>query len=101
MSKISQLNRPSEVFDPFNKKHRQLFHEALKHKTWGRSPIRFWLDETEDSLMDQCTKKIAKYYLLKEFGAIENPEPFNGEGLRVRPNPSANVLAKLRNLEKI
>lgn len=86
MGKVNQAGRPYEVFDPFNKKHRQIFHEALKYKTWGRSPIRFWLDETTDNLMDQCTKKIAKYYLLKEFGKLENDEPFDG-GIRVRPNP--------------
>lgn len=101
MSKISQLNRPSEVFDPFNRKHRKYFHEALKHKTWGRCPIRFWLDETEDSLMDQCTKKIAKYYMLKEFGDIAALTPFGDNGIRVLPNPSANIVAKLRSLNKI
>lgn len=101
MGRINQAGRNYEVFDPFNKKHRQIFHEALKYKTWGRSPIRFWLDETTDNLMDQCTKKIAKYYLLKEFGALENDEPFGEEGVRVRANPNINVLKHNRTVDSL
>lgn len=71
MSKIAQYGRQFEVFDASNKKHRELFHAALKHKTWGRSPIRFWVDDEQTDLMYQCTRKIAHYYMQKEFGKIK------------------------------
>lgn len=75
MSKIAQFGRQFEVFDPSKKKHREIFHQVLKHKTWGRSPIRFWVDEEQTSLMEQCQKKMAIWYLQKEFGHI-NPDCF-------------------------
>lgn len=71
MSKIAQFGRQFEVFDPSNKKHREIFHTVLRYKTWGRSPIRFWVDEEQTSLMEQCQKKMATWYLQKEFGKIE------------------------------
>lgn len=74
MSKIAQFGRHFEVFDPSNKKHRELFHAALKHKTWGRSPIRFWVDDEQTDLMYQCTQKIAHWYMQREFGKIKLDE---------------------------
>ena len=71
MSKLEQFSRPCETFDPTNKHHREIFHSALRHRSWGRSPIRFWLIEETTSLMDQCTKKMARYYMEKEFGKID------------------------------
>lgn len=71
MSKIEQFSRQWETFDPSNKKHREIFHRALKHKSWGKSPIRFWLEDETTSLMDQCTKNMARYYMEKEFGKIK------------------------------
>lgn len=71
MSKLIQFSRPCETFDPTNKHHREIFHAALRHRSWGRSPIRFWLIEETTSLMDQCTKKMARYYMEKEFGKID------------------------------
>jgi|FreactcultureFD7_1027221.scaffolds.fasta_scaffold45579_3 hypothetical protein len=70
MSKIEQFARQHETFNPTNKKHREIFHNVLKHKTWGRSPIRFWLEDETTSLMDQCTKNMARYYMEQEFGNI-------------------------------
>jgi hypothetical protein len=68
MSKIEQYGRHWETFNPTSKEHRQIFHNALKHKTWGKSPIRFWLQNETTSLMDQCTKSMARFYMEKEFG---------------------------------
>lgn len=72
MSKINQFGRKFETFDPNNKIHRKLFHDALKHRTWGRSPIRFWVDDEQTDLMYQCTKKMAHWYMEKEFGKINH-----------------------------
>lgn len=77
MSKIAQFGRQFEVFDASNKKHREIFHTALKHKTWGRSPIRFWIDDEQTDLMYQCTRKMAFWYMQKEFGKIKLDEVFN------------------------
>jgi hypothetical protein len=71
MSKLEQFARPFETFDPTNKQHRAIFHAALKNRSWGMSPIRFWLIEETTSLMDQCTKNMARYYMEKEFGKID------------------------------
>lgn len=68
MSKVEQYARPWVVFNPTNKSHREIFHNALKYRTWGKSPVRFWLEDETTSLMDQCTKKMARYYMEKEFG---------------------------------
>lgn len=71
MSKISQFGRQFEVFDPNNRNHREIFHDALKHRTWGRSPIRFWVDDEQTDLLYQCTQKMAHWYMAQEFGEIE------------------------------
>lgn len=74
MSKIAQFGRQFEVFDASNKKHREIFHTALRYKTWGRSPIRFWVDDEQTDLMYQCTRKMAFWYMQKEFGKIKLDE---------------------------
>ena len=63
MSKVEQYSRPWVTFNPTDKKHREIFHTALKHNTWGKSPVRFWLEGETSSLMDQCTQKMARYYM--------------------------------------
>jgi len=72
MSKVEQYSRPWVTFDPSDKKHREIFHTALKHNTWGKSPVRFWLEGETSSLMDQCTSKMARYYMEQEFGKIKD-----------------------------
>ena len=70
MSKIQQFGRPFETFDPSNKKHRKIFHDVLRYRTWGRSAICFWSEDDStgnNSLMDQCVKAISTYYMEKEF----------------------------------
>lgn len=71
MSKISQFGRQFETFNPDNKEHRRIFHDALRHNTWGKSPIRFWIDDEQTDLMYQCTKKMSYWYMEKEFGKIK------------------------------
>lgn len=97
MSKIQQFGRPYETFDPKNKRHRAIFHEAMKYRTWGRSPICFFPEDDangSNSLMDQLIKAMGKYYMEKEFGSLADDEPFErngfyeiGKEVRTRPNP--------------
>lgn len=94
MSKIAQFGRQFEVFDATSKKHRELFFNALKHRTWGRSPIRFWVDDEQTDLMYQCTRKIADYYMKKEFGKISIDT-----GIEV-PYTNNNSLDAVENKEK-
>ena len=70
MSKINQYGRRFETFDPALTEHREIFHSALKYKTWGRSPIRFWSEDANTDLMYQCTQKMATWYMTQEFGKI-------------------------------
>jgi hypothetical protein len=104
MSKIQQFGRPYETFDPKNKRHRTIFHEALKYRTWGRSPICFFPEDDANgtnSLMDQLMNAVGKYYMEKEFGSLVDDEPFEkkklyeiGQEIRVRPNPHVYKYAK-------
>ena len=90
MSKIEQYGRQHEVFDATNKKHRKIFHEVLKYRTWGRSPIRFWLENEKNNLISQITEEMVRYYMVKEFGKLspEEGEIMVGPGVRTRPNPT-------------
>ena len=77
MSKIEQFGRQYETFDPTNANHRSIFFNVLKNKTWGRSPIRFWMDNEQTDLMYQCTKKMAYWYMQQEFGALPAEKKVN------------------------
>ena len=87
MSKVQLQNRPIVPFDATKKEHRKIFYEAMKYRTWGRSPLRFWLEEDNYNLIDQIQKKMAKYYMTKEFGSLEAELPLAENEIRVRPNP--------------
>jgi len=100
MSKIQQFGRVYETFDPSNKKHRKIFHDVLRYRTWGRSPICFWAEDDSsgsNSLMDQCIKAMGRYYIEKEFGVLLDDDPFGGGELtRTRPNPCPHSWKKLK-----
>jgi hypothetical protein len=87
MSKVHLQNRPIVAFDASKKEHRRIFYEAMKYRTWGRAPIRFWLEEDNYNLIDQIQKKMAKYYMAKEFGSLYIEEPLREGEVRIRPNP--------------
>lgn len=70
MSKINQAGRRFELFDPNNKEHRRLLHEAVQCNTWSRSPIRFWVNDEHADLMTECTKHMARWYLDREFDKL-------------------------------
>ena len=100
MSKIQQFGRLHETFDPSNKKHRKIFHDVLRYRTWGRSPICFWAEDDSsgsNSLMDQCIKAMGKYYIEKEFGNLIDDDPFiSTEVIRSRPNPCPHIRKKIK-----
>ena len=87
MSKVQLQNRPIVPFDASKKEHRKIFYEAMKYRTWGRAPIRFWLEEDNYNLIDQIQKKMAKYYMAKEFGSLESEQPLAEGEVRTRSNP--------------
>ena len=89
MSKVQLQNRPIMAFDPNKKEHRKIFFEMMKYRTWGRSPIRFWLEEDNYNLIDQLQRKLARFYMEKEFGSLDNVEenPITEGEVRTRPNP--------------
>lgn len=87
MSKVQVQNRPIVPFDANKKAHRKIFYEAMKYRTWGRSPIRFWLEEDNYNLIDQIQKQMAKYYMTKEFGSLASEKPLAEGEIRSRPNP--------------
>ena len=97
MSKIQQFGRPYETFDPTNKRHRAIFHEAIKYRTWGRSAICFFPEDDangSNSLMDQLTKAVSKYYMEKEFGSLVDDDPFDGTSKEIRTRPNPHVYRK-------
>ena len=99
MSKIQQFGRLHETFDPSNKKHRKIFHDVLRYRTWGRSPICFWAEDDSsgsNSLMDQCIKAMGRYYIEKEFGVLVDDDPFSNAEIRIRPNPCPHIRKKLK-----
>ncbi len=96
MSKIQQYGRPFVTFDASNSEHRKLFHEIVKYNNFGRSPIRFWLENEHNNLMNQISKDLTDYYLTKEFGSMKRREDeilTVGE-VRVRPAPKPKKTKK-------
>ena len=89
MSKINQYGRQYEVFDATSKTHRKIFHDVIKYKTWGRAPIRFWIENENNNLISQIADEMVRYYMMKEFGKFtpEEGEVMSGSGVRIRPNP--------------
>lgn len=87
MSKILQYGRPYVTFDPTNKDHRKIFHEIVKYNTFGRSPIRFWLENEHNNLLNQISQDLSNYYLEKEFGSLarEDEEAIPYGQVRTRP----------------
>ena len=71
MTMLNQAGREFVTFDPSNDEHRKIFHSVIATQNWGRSPVRFWSDSEHTDLMYQCTAKLARWYMGKEFGKIE------------------------------
>jgi hypothetical protein len=67
MSKLQLLHRPWVVFDPYNKDHRKYYAEFVQYRTWGRCPVRFFVDDDSGDLITMIQRKLVDYYVSQEF----------------------------------
>jgi hypothetical protein len=67
MSKLQLLHRPWVVFDPYNKDHRKYYAEFVQYRTWGRCPVRFFVDDDSGDLITMIQRKLVDYYVTQEF----------------------------------
>ena len=67
MSKLQLLHRPWVVFDPYNKDHRKYYYEFVTYRTWGRCPVRFFVDDDSGDLITMIQRKLVDYYVSQEF----------------------------------
>jgi len=67
MSTLLNLNRPTEVFDVKNRKHRALFAEFVRTGKWSHSPVRFVASEPTQVDVGTMTRQVVEYYIEKEF----------------------------------
>lgn len=65
--KLDAYLRPFVVFDPADRKHRELFGKYCESGSWGSCPYRFTLDEDHGNLTATLQRKLTEYYLAKEF----------------------------------
>ena len=70
MSILHSTSRPWVVFDPENKEHRHWYAEFVKHGTWGRCPVRFFIPEDAGNLVTLIQRKLVQHYVEKEFKMI-------------------------------
>lgn len=68
MDILRLARRPEVLFDPKDPKHRKMYKQFLKDRSWGKLPIKFaargygiTLGHIERALLD--------YYTEKEFGS--------------------------------
>jgi hypothetical protein len=67
MSKLALAHRPWTKFDPANQEHRRHYHDFVKHKTWGRCPVRFVVGDDTGDLVTMIQRSLIEYYVDKEF----------------------------------
>jgi hypothetical protein len=67
MSTLLGLNRPTEVFDVQNRKHRALFAEFVRTGKWSHSPVRFVASEPTQVDVGTMTRQVVEFYIGKEF----------------------------------
>jgi hypothetical protein len=68
MSRLSMIGRPWVAFAADNRQHRKWYFEFVKHKTWGRCPVRFIVPEDHGNLVMMIQEHLTKYYTEREFG---------------------------------
>lgn len=72
MSRLAFIGRPWVAFRADNRQHRKWYFEFVKHKTWGRCPVRFIVPEDHGNLVMMIQEQLTKYYTEKEFGKIDS-----------------------------
>ena len=71
MSRLAFAGRPWVAFDENNKQHRKWYFEFVKHKTWGKCPVRFIVSDDHGDLLMMIKTRLNQYYTEREFGKIE------------------------------
>jgi hypothetical protein len=69
MSRLNFIGRPWIAFDASNRQHRQWYYEFVKHRTWGRCPVRFIVADDHGDLLTIIQQKLNQYYTEREFGS--------------------------------
>jgi hypothetical protein len=59
--------RPTVLFDPQNKQHREWAYLFLENKSWRDCPVMFALPQSEPSVYTMITRELSLYYLQQEF----------------------------------
>jgi hypothetical protein len=74
---LDLVMRPTVLFDPNNKQHREHYANFLKLGSWGRCPVRFEVEgeNQNNNLAYAMQRMMAEYYTLKEFkGVAKEPQ---------------------------
>lgn len=68
---LDHVSRPVVIFDPCNKEHRAHYATFIKTNTWGKSPVRFVIDDptgaANTNIAYSIQRLISEYYILQEF----------------------------------
>lgn len=81
MSLLHYHQRPWEIFDPTNKRHREWFVEFQNIGSWKSCPVRFIVpDYPATDVATAIQKKLIEYYIKKEFK--ETPDHHNNASER-------------------
>ena len=67
MSVLYLRSRPIIAFDATNPSHRQWYSDFVKHRGWGRCPVRFIAESLEVDLVTFIEHKLLTYYVRQEF----------------------------------
>jgi len=66
---LDLVMRPTVLFDPSNKLHREHYANFLKNGSWGKCPVRFEVEgeDHNNNLSFAMQRMLTEYYVLKEF----------------------------------
>jgi hypothetical protein len=67
MSVLNKFVRPIEMFDVYNKKHREYYAEYMKLNSWGNCPVQLKVPSQIVSLATHAREQLINYYIEKEF----------------------------------
>lgn len=74
---LDLVQRPTVLFNPADRGHREHYANFLKLGTWGQCPIRFEVEgyEQNNNLAYAMQRMLTEYYVLKEFkGVAKQPQ---------------------------
>ena len=67
MCVLNKFVRPIEMFDVYNKKHREHYAEYMKSNSWGNCPVQLKVPTQVVSLSTYAREQLIQYYIEKEF----------------------------------